>query len=270
MEKFNTMVINRLRAYVYVLVDPRPQGSFREMIFYVGKGNGNRCFNHAKDLCERGEAPLDEKEHKLNTIRSILNAGDKVGVYIVAHGLLDNEALALEAALIPLVGETNKVLGHGGSDLWLSKNEIDQRYDRPIQRRDIDLFTGNVLFVSLNKQDIGELSRPDAEPDMAYASLGSWNISERHSRTVDCLIGVKNGLIVSIFRIDKAENGQAKFDRFHPTKPRAHGRSRFEGRRASDLEIDLVGRSLYDGDQLLTKIRPGAGCQFVQAICESN
>lgn len=270
MEKFNAMVINRLKAYVYVLVDPRPKGSLREKIFYVGKGNGNRCFNHAKDVSEQGEAPLDEKEHKLNTIRKILNTGDTVGVYIVAHDLSDNEAHALEAALIPLVGGTNKVLGHGGSDLWLSKNEIDQRYDLPIQRRDIDLFNGNVLFVSLNKQDIRELSRPDAKPDMKNAALGNWNISERHSRTVDGLVGVKNGLIVSIFRIDKAENGQAKFERLHPTKPRAHGRSRFEGRRASDLEIDLVGRSLYDGDRLLTKIRPGAGCQFVPASCESN
>lgn len=44
MEKsFKQSVIEGLRYYVYVLVDPRDN-----RIFYVGKGTGNRVYQHAQ------------------------------------------------------------------------------------------------------------------------------------------------------------------------------------------------------------------------------
>ena len=46
-EYFNSMTLARLQAYVYALADPRAKGPLKDRIFYVGKGNGSRCFNHA-------------------------------------------------------------------------------------------------------------------------------------------------------------------------------------------------------------------------------
>lgn len=44
MEKcFKQSVIEGLKCYVYVLVDPRDN-----RIFYVGKGTGNRIYQHAQ------------------------------------------------------------------------------------------------------------------------------------------------------------------------------------------------------------------------------
>ena len=43
MDKFAPEVIERLKWYVYRLVDPRSGETF-----YVGKGKGNRVFQHAK------------------------------------------------------------------------------------------------------------------------------------------------------------------------------------------------------------------------------
>ena len=40
--EFKQTVINRLNYYVYCLVDPRDN-----RIFYIGKGHGNRVFQHA-------------------------------------------------------------------------------------------------------------------------------------------------------------------------------------------------------------------------------
>ncbi|CDF99459.1 Putative uncharacterized protein [Avibacterium paragallinarum JF4211] len=40
---FSTGVIEKIGYYIYCLVDPRNQN-----IFYVGKGKGNRVFQHSK------------------------------------------------------------------------------------------------------------------------------------------------------------------------------------------------------------------------------
>ena len=42
------MVSAKLAAYVYALADPRKKGALKDRIFYIGKGNGNRCFSHAQ------------------------------------------------------------------------------------------------------------------------------------------------------------------------------------------------------------------------------
>ncbi|MFC3616116.1 hypothetical protein ACFORG_20430 [Lutimaribacter marinistellae] len=59
---FNAMVSAKLAAYVYALADPRVKGALKDRIFYIGKGNGNRCFSHAR--IETNGAQLNEREHK--------------------------------------------------------------------------------------------------------------------------------------------------------------------------------------------------------------
>ena len=60
-EVFKTSVIEALQYYVYCLVDPRTN-----RIFYIGKGSGNRIFNHANDALNDNLSSL-----KLNIIREI-------------------------------------------------------------------------------------------------------------------------------------------------------------------------------------------------------
>ena len=60
-EVFKTSVIEALQYYVYCLVDPRTN-----RIFYIGKGSGNRIFNHANDALNDNLSSL-----KLNIIREV-------------------------------------------------------------------------------------------------------------------------------------------------------------------------------------------------------
>ena len=73
---FSQAVIENLQYYVYFLLDPRGDN-----VFYIGKGIGNRVFNHMEGAIE------DRIEsEKLDTIRDIINSGYKVKHYILRHG----------------------------------------------------------------------------------------------------------------------------------------------------------------------------------------
>ena len=110
-DRFPEGVIEHLKWYVYRLIDPRNGDTF-----YVGKGQRNRVFEHAKGLevVERDEL----LPAKLERIKGIRNAGLEVGHVIHRHGLSTQElAYEVEAAVIDAYpGLTNQAGGHGSSE----------------------------------------------------------------------------------------------------------------------------------------------------------
>jgi len=116
---FSQSVIEKIQSYVYFLVDPRSNE-----VFYVGKGKGNRVFQHAEDALV-SEADSD----KLGKIREIRAAGKPVQHFILRHGLKDEESLLVEASLIDFIGKgnlTNKQSGHHSDYGLKSANEIER------------------------------------------------------------------------------------------------------------------------------------------------
>src|SRR5207302_11488149 len=90
---FSPEVIEKLQHYVYRLIDPRNGETF-----YVGKGVGNRVFEHARG--ERGLSEDAELSEKLTRIRRIRRDGFEVAHVIHRHGLGQETAFEVEAALI--------------------------------------------------------------------------------------------------------------------------------------------------------------------------
>ena len=108
-DEFPTGVAEQLKWYVYRLIDPRNGETF-----YVGKGQRNRLFEHAKGALSSAEDE-DESDLKTQRIQAIRASGLDVGHLVHRHGL-ESESMAyeVEAALIDAYpGLTNQVLGHG-------------------------------------------------------------------------------------------------------------------------------------------------------------
>lgn len=104
---FNPQIFEDLGYYVYGLKDPRDT-----TIFYIGKGVGNRIFQHVEDS---HESDLETK--KLDRIREIKREGYNVQHLVLRHGMTEDEAFTVESTLIDLFlfqGQqmTNLVQGH--------------------------------------------------------------------------------------------------------------------------------------------------------------
>src|SRR4051812_8041997 len=91
-ESFPPEVQQELKTYVYRLIDPRNGETF-----YVGKGQGNRVFAH---IGEEANFEGDELDPKLERIRQIRLAGFDVAHVIHRHGMDDQTALDVEAAVM--------------------------------------------------------------------------------------------------------------------------------------------------------------------------
>jgi uncharacterized protein len=96
---FPSEVLKELNWYVYRLIDPRNGHTF-----YVGKGKGNRVFQHAKNALVLQEIAEDDREYldlKNQRILEILASGMEVMHVIHRHGITDeNVAYEVEASLI--------------------------------------------------------------------------------------------------------------------------------------------------------------------------
>jgi hypothetical protein len=94
-DKFPPGVVGRLNWYVYRLIDPRNGETF-----YIGKGQGERVFQHAKGALST-TTDEDATDLRISRIKAIWAAGLDVGHVMHRHNI-ENEDIAfqVEAALL--------------------------------------------------------------------------------------------------------------------------------------------------------------------------
>ena len=211
---FSKYVCDQLKYYVYRLIDPRNGETF-----YVGKGTGNRVFQHAKGkLSEEG----DELSDKLKRIQEIQRQNFEVAHVIHRHGLLDDKsAFEVEAALIDAYpGVTNAVGGHGSGERGaMHAQQIIEQYEAKEAA-----FKHKVILITINRS-VTERSTYEA---VRYA----WKIDPKKAEKAEIILAVEKGLIVGTFVAEKWL--KALPEHFPGTTEERPGRWGFVGREASE------------------------------------
>ncbi|MDV7596820.1 hypothetical protein R4609_04060 [Acinetobacter baumannii] len=166
-----------MQYYVYRLIDPRDGQTF-----YVGKGKGNRIFNHIYD--EQISQDSDALSDKIQRIRDIKASGLEVLHIIHRHALDEKTAFEVEGALIDAyLGLTNIQNGSGNSENGVMHvHEINQKYAA------IDaVFEHKVLLISINK-GIKNSSIYDA---VRFA----WRVNKDRAEKAEVILAVSHGII---------------------------------------------------------------------------
>jgi hypothetical protein len=233
LDSFPVGVVERLRTYVYRLIDPRSGETF-----YVGKGTGNRVFAHCRAELHTLEG--DDVDNKLKRIREIRLAGFEVAHVIHRHGMDDATALEVEAALIDAYpGLTNMADGAGNSDYGaMHAQEIVRRYSAPVAE-----FKHRAILISVN--------RSASEHSLYEAVRFAWKLNRDRVRDAELVLATLKGLIIGAFVPDEwLEATCANF----PGRSDEAGRLGFVG-----YEAPNQVRSFYVGKRVPDEFRkPGA------------
>ncbi len=218
-------VAEHLGHYVYALVDPRD-----DAIFYVGKGQGDRVYQHARHARKVAD---DESRAtlKLDRIQSIHGDGLEVRVEIVRHGLSEELAFEVEAAVIDVLKLSgldlaNAVAGQGTEHGWRPLEEIVLEYAAdPVEILD----EHRVLLIRIRRE-----FRYDMTAEELYDKTRRWWVVNPRRRP-DYAFAVYDGIVRAVYRIDQESWLQAS------DNPRRWG---FDAERDPAMEDLYVWRSV--------------------------
>ena len=185
-EEFSVITQENIGYYVYCLIDPR-----NNEIFYIGKGCGNRVFNHENE---------DLNNQKNVRIKDILDNGYKIKKYIIRHDLNKDMSFHIEAALIDILSSNiwkkrsllNIMGGHHRTENGLkSVGEIEAHYGvEAIDKEDIK---HNVLIININKSY-------STEDDIYESTRKSWVLSEHKLKNIELVFSEYRGVFRKIYK----------------------------------------------------------------------
>lgn len=196
---FSQSTQEALGFYVYCLVDPRDN-----RVFYIGKGKGNRVFDHIHCAIEEDGSNL-----KLETIRAI-HANDKeVKHYIIRHKLTQDEAYKIESTLIDFLTYpdfnmervlTNIVSGHHEYDEGIKTvGDVNAIYDCPKIEATHD---DGILLVSLNKTfDQKRAGGVYKRPNIFESTRKYWYIGQGQPDKIKYVLGVYCGIVRCVIKV---------------------------------------------------------------------
>ena len=168
-DAFPPGVAEKLKTYVYRLIDPRNGETF-----YVGRGQGDRVFFHIRE--QLGDNDLDNN-NKMKRIREIRRAGFEVAHVIHRHGMDEKTAFEVESALIDAYpGLTNVVDGAGSNDYGaMHAKEITRRYcAKPAE------FQHKAVLISVN--------RSATETSLYEAVRYAWKMSISRAKQAELVL----------------------------------------------------------------------------------
>lgn len=207
-ESFTPEVKQELKTYVYRLIDPRNGETF-----YVGKGQGNRVFAHIR---EEESFEGDELDPKLERIRQIRMAGFEVAHVIHRHGMDDQTALEVEAAVMDAYPGLSNIAGGSGTSEFgaMHAREIVERYSaEPAD------FRHRAILINVNRSS-------DEQSSLYEATRYAWKMDRRKAEEAEVVLANRQGLIVEAFIPERWLEASAEN---FPGREEQPGRIGFEG-----------------------------------------
>lgn len=182
------------KYYVYGLISP-----FNYQTFYVGKGCGNRVFDHAKaaEKFIKKAVKDGEKEEtlKIKTIAEILNKGKEVICMIFRWGLTSDEALIVESVLIDcLPGLTNIQSGYQSNDYGMItvedlQNQLDRKeYNEPEE---------DYVIIKTSENAI------ENNGNLYEATRRSWYAKLETAKKYKYVLSVIKGVVQEVYEVSK-------------------------------------------------------------------
>lgn len=207
--KFTDEVIEKLKYYVYRLIDPR-----NGQTFYVGKGKGNRVFAHI-DAEVGTDGDSDEISDKIQLIRDIKLSGFETQHVVHRHGMDEATALQVEAALIDAYpGLTNIAGGHGNDAFGVMHS---QQIINIYAAREA-ILEDNVILININDSSKTE--------EIYEAVRYAWRVNSNNANKCKYALAVVRGIIKEVFLIKEWLEAT---DKNFPGRPTREGRWGFRG-----------------------------------------
>lgn len=186
-KEFSNAVCERIGYYVYILKDPR-----NDTIFYVGKGKGNRLFQHVQCALEN-----ETENDKYNLIREILNSSKEVEHFILRHGLEEKLAFEIESTVIDLLGIENLTNSVKGHDTWerglKTVDEVSQHYDAKAVT-----FDEPCIIININRL----YTRGISAQKLYDSTRASWIVGTKRDRAKYAIASYR-GLVREVYEIEK-------------------------------------------------------------------
>ena len=241
---FSPKVREKLKFYVYLYTDPRTGKPF-----YIGKGQGNRCFAHLKDIAHTD---------KTQAIRELNKLGLKPRIEILKYGLTEKQALLVEATAIDLLDVqalSNRVRGHGSKHG--GRAEVDE-IAAHLEARAVEISDPAVLIMISRAYRYGMTTQ-----ELYDATRSAWKVGPRR-HTAKFALSVYQGIVREVFEIVTWVEGgstmRADDKSSHRTVP--PGRWEFVGRVA-----DEPIRGKYVGKSVAHYFKKGARNPIMYAKC---
>ena len=216
------------KYYVYGLISP-----LNYQPFYIGKGCGNRVFDHAKAAKQfiknaTKDAKEDEETLKIKTITEILDKHKEVICMIYRWGLTADEALIVEAVLIDcLPGLTNIQSGYQSSDYGMItaedlQNQLDiTEYNEPDE---------DYIIIKTSDKAI------DANGSLYEATRRSWCAKLDNAKKYKYVLSVIKGIVKEVYEVSEWY-----------MSPTEASRIEFTGEKTDNKEMqNLIGHRLPD------------------------
>ncbi|TMM58445.1 hypothetical protein FEE95_03165 [Maribacter algarum] len=186
---FDNNSIEQLGFYVYALIHPETNKPF-----YIGKGSGNRIFNHKSNALK-----TDNPNLRLDAIRNIIDSGLEVKHIILRHGLNEKEAFEVEASLIDFgkyigLDTFNIVEGHHTFDRGLmTSDEVIRRYNA----KPLEVLIHPVIIININKK----YKKGQSIEAIYESTKQAWVVGAKGRHESKFALAEYRGIIIEVFEI---------------------------------------------------------------------